>query len=956
MEQPVSFNVALTTHLGQQVGVFALSELVSYDTVEIEIVAGISCPPSALPEDSPWRAQMHLGEDAQNGALFRCKLAAFQGALVALRELFGRYADFCVFQQTQAAPVFAPAIRGRAASYLGHTATRSIRRKASLKIQSAAELEPSLVRFVDDDSGSADDSDTESSVDIASSSSSSDDEYDERTPPVVNTAGDAPARFHLLFTSFDVDGSGTINRSKLITGLHRLESSGIWGVEAKADCALRTYGHAGVLDNFGFARFVEKRMSAEFLDCFEDLMVVIPTADDARGRRVAAIARAIATAAAAARAAHVAAADAHVVASEAAASQRVAEHVDAHEVTKALVDEARAKHVELELRLKQEQSVTEAHQADAKSLAAQVEAEQQRKEVLQAEARTLADELAQHQKDREVEQSQEAAWRTQRADELAAQHATVERLQQELAGTRAQGEAAMEQAQTAKESYEMAMRQCSALEAKHDMLQAAHAAAGREAQAERQVALDLSTSESKAAADGALRQAQEEARARHAALEQQLAEKVDAAHTEAKSAIDEARRQRLQAEQDLGCQRQRADELAKELAEQRVAAERLAEEVAAAQQHSELHADADAQAEETERQLNALSIQLDAQQAASAAHHAAYEDVVSANAEAHAEVETLKSHLAEQGSSAEVHEQMVERLKARLGEQTRELERRVTQAKEAEHAQQQRLSTQERTIEGLRAQLELAVEQAQEQAQDDYEEEDPEEGSGMADGTAPYTRGKMRQRRLFAERMPPALLVGCTVLVAGFGEGTVVGFKKGQLLGLGASPHTIEFSGGAGTIESPAHVETKRVVLARHDNGRTPFVIEAMPGHSDLWAGDGEEDFGDGSDLAVSPNKQMVFMCGAPPPRHTRRQTHGGDNLGDNVARKISSGGGGTAAVTGSASSKSRHARRSTDGGVGGLSPSSDSDGRAPASGRPGSLGSSSGGSGGGSGGNAGKR
>ena len=889
---------------------------------------------------------MHLGEDAQNGALFRCKLAAFQGALVALRELFGRYADFCVFQQTQAAPVFAPVIRGRAASYLGHTSTRSIRRKASLKIQSAAELEPSLVRFVDDDSGSADDSDTESSVHIASSSSSSDDEYDERTP-VVNTAGDVPARFHLLFTSFDVDGSGTINRSKLITGLHRLESSGIWGVEAKADCALRTYGHAGVLDNFGFARFVEKRMSAEFLDCFEDLMVVIPAADDARGTRVAAIAHAVATAAAAARAAHVAAADAHVVASEAAASQRVAEHVDAHEATKALVDEARAKHVELELQLKQEQSATEAHQADAKSIAAQVEAEQQRKEVLQAKARALADELAQHQKDREVEQSQEAAWRTRRADELAAQHATVERLQQELAGTRAQGEAAMEQAETAKESHEMAMRQCSALEAKHDMLQAAHAAAGREAQAER-VALDLSTSESKAAADGALRQAQEQARARHAALEQQLAEKVNAAHSEAKSAIDEARRQRLQAEQDLGCQCQRADDLAKELAEQRVAAERLAEEVAAAQQHSELHADADVQAEETERQLNALSIQLDAQQAASAAHHAAYEDVVSANAEAHVEVETLKSHLAEQASSAEGHEQMVERLKARLGEQTRELERRVAQAKEAEYAQQQRLSTQERMIEGLRAQLELAVEQAQ----DDHEE-DLEEGSGMADGTAPYTRGKMRQRRLFAERMPPALLVGCTVLVAGFGEGTVVGFKKGQLLGLGASPHTIEFSGGAGTIESPAHVETKRVVLSRHDNGRTPFVIEAMPGHSDLWAGDGEEDFGDGSDLAASPNKQMAFMCGAPPARHTRRQTHGGDN----VARKISSGGGGAAAATGSASSesksKSRHARRSTDSGVGDLSPNSDSDGRGPASGRPGSLGSSSGGSGGG---NVGKR
>ena len=846
MEQPLLWNVALVENLEQQIGVFALNELVSYDTVQVEIVATLAGSQSDLPKHSPWRVQARVGEPGSTGTvLFRCKLAAIQDALAALRELFGRYADFCVQVQNKSIPMTA---RGKRGSFLGHASTRSIRRKASMhngraRLAADSFLATSAEGAVttSDDSES---SDSSTDADDADSLILGDD--------LSSAAGksSSQARFHLLFSSFDASGDGMVDRDDLIAGLRRLagsdamDSNQSFAVESEADHILELYGGGEALDGFQFAHFVENRMGAEFLGCFEEFVVAASKGED---MRAAAEVRAIATAAAAASAAHAAAASASIAASEAISTQQIAQYSAAHEQTL-------AKHAELQLQLQQEQNTVKKYEAGMTTAIAHADAEKLKAEALATQERERANELARHKEERVHEQALEAKRQKQMADELVAQLATSERLQKEVEAAQALGAAA----------------------------QADVAAVREAAKVELGVALGESASASKVAVDTAVQQAREVARTQNAALEQQLAEK--AAHVEqTQRTSDTLERRKKLLEQELASKQERNEQLAAELAE--------------AEQRAQLNADSDAQAEEMERQLNALSIQLDAQQAASVAHHAAYEDVVTANIEAQAEVELLKGQLAEKALALEQLEsqqlaassdrgEQAERLNAQLGERTRELAQHAAQAKE--HAQErreleQRLSAHEVTIESLRAQLELAVEQAKTQ------EDDEEEGTGMdIDATAlVYTKGKMRQRRLFAERMPPALLVGCTVLVAGYGVGTVVGFKKGQLLGLGASPHTIEFSGGAGTIHDPAHVETKKVVLARHDNGRTPFVIEAMPGHSDLWQGD--EEFNDGSDLAASPSKkQLVFMCGGPQlPPNARRQTDSSEGAAGGAAAQV---------------------------------------------------------------------
>ena len=113
----------------------------------------------------------------------------------------------------------------------------------------------------------------------------------------------------------------------------------------------------------------------------------------------------------------------------------------------------------------------------------------------------------------------------------------------------------------------------------------------------------------------------------------------------------------------------------------------------------------------------------------------------------------------------------------------------------------------------------------------------------------------MQQRRDFAEQVPPENLVNCIVNVQGFGIGRVISFKKGAFLGMGASTHRIEFGqrDADGADGDPSHLRIRNVVLSRHGNGRTPFVIDSMPSDHSFPAASGDDGSSAGGLFACSP-------------------------------------------------------------------------------------------------------
>ena len=68
---------------------------------------------------------------------------------------------------------------------------------------------------------------------------------------------------------------------------------------------------------------------------------------------------------------------------------------------------------------------------------------------------------------------------------------------------------------------------------------------------------------------------------------------------------------------------------------------------------------------------------------------------------------------------------------------------------------------------------------------------------------------RQRVQHRNAEQVPPD----------GYGPGTVTGFKKGCLFGIGASKHTVDFDDG----------HTEQLTLRRNDNGGVPFVLLPPP-------------------------------------------------------------------------------------------------------------------------------
>eukprot|EP00937_MAST-01D_sp_MAST-1D-sp2_P003520 g3520.t1 len=78
-----------------------------------------------------------------------------------------------------------------------------------------------------------------------------------------------------------------------------------------------------------------------------------------------------------------------------------------------------------------------------------------------------------------------------------------------------------------------------------------------------------------------------------------------------------------------------------------------------------------------------------------------------------------------------------------------------------------------------------------------------------------------------ASEVPPADLVGHRILVNGLGFGTVQGpFKKGGVLGMGASKHSVVLDNGS----------TRKLVLYRHKNGGRAFMLkDDCPAPTQPW-------------------------------------------------------------------------------------------------------------------------
>jgi hypothetical protein len=67
-----------------------------------------------------------------------------------------------------------------------------------------------------------------------------------------------------------------------------------------------------------------------------------------------------------------------------------------------------------------------------------------------------------------------------------------------------------------------------------------------------------------------------------------------------------------------------------------------------------------------------------------------------------------------------------------------------------------------------------------------------------------------------AQQVPPNELLGKRLVVGDLGAGIVTEFRKGKVMGVGPSQHTLRFDSGT----------TKTLVLRRHGNGGIRFVLE----------------------------------------------------------------------------------------------------------------------------------